>query len=142
MSDCIYWQGRATGCRPTKIQPDGTNMVAARWVYMQHWGIAKADLIGLVIRHTCDQPRCVNIEHLVAGTQKQNVDDSIERGRHVRGEKHGCARLTEADVRAIRDEYIPTKGRKYGNGRMLAAKYGISSSQLSEIVRGTSWAHV
>jgi len=37
---------------------------------------------GLVVMHACDNPRCVRVDHLQLGTQKQNVQDSVQKGRH------------------------------------------------------------
>ena len=37
---------------------------------------------GFVVMHTCDEPRCVRVSHLQLGTQAQNVQDSVTKGRH------------------------------------------------------------
>lgn len=49
------------------------------------WALANGRSIpaGLLIRHSCDNPACCNPQHLLLGTQAQNVLDAIERGRHV-----------------------------------------------------------
>ena len=61
---------------------------------------------GLVVRHTCDNPCCCNPEHLILGTQKDNMQDCISRGRHskppvVRGARNNKTKLTEEDVKYI-----------------------------------------
>lgn len=60
---------------------------------------------GMVLRHKCDNPRCVNPDHLEPGTQMDNVRDMLEREREAKGEKNGAAKLTEAQVRAIRQRW-------------------------------------
>jgi len=39
---------------------------------------------GTVVRHTCDNRNCINPEHMVLGTQKDNVRDAMERGQHIK----------------------------------------------------------
>jgi hypothetical protein len=47
---------------------------------------------GAVIRHTCDNPKCVNPKHLLSGTQKDNMDDKTARGRGMKGRKRNVKR--------------------------------------------------
>jgi hypothetical protein len=89
--------------------------------------------------HTCDVPSCCNPNHLYEGTQKQNVQDCIDRGRrHVhRGEAHYKAKLTAVDVRVIR--------RRVRNGEdrgALAAEYDVTRGHISVIARRDSWRSV
>ena len=103
------------------------------------WEIAnRASLLpGSVIRHTCDNPACVEPAHLIAGTQAENVKDSWERGRswRHRGESSQKAQLTEAQVLDARlrfktGEPIPK----------IAAEYGVKYPALYNAVQGRSWA--
>jgi hypothetical protein len=55
--------------------------------------------------HKCDNPLCINPEHLFVGTRKDNVDDCINKGRNVRGEKCNFAKLTEEQAREIKFGY-------------------------------------
>lgn len=70
---------------------------------------------GMLIRHDCDNPLCVNPSHLRLGTAKDNYRDMVSRGRRrlrpCKGECHGRARLTRKDVEEIRHEYT-TLGTK------------------------------
>lgn len=49
---------------------------------------------GMVVMHTCDTPACVNPDHLVLGTQRDNVRDAIAKGRFLNGNgaKESCKR--------------------------------------------------
>ena len=111
-----------------------------RLVYAEANGLDEAAMGGVVM-HSCDNPRCINPEHLSLGTQADNVQDMIHKGRavYVRGENHGSAKFSDAEVAAIRAEHIPRgNGNGYGNSKALIAKYGISKQMLSLILRGES----
>lgn len=100
------------------------------------------DAWGRYCLHTCDNPPCCNPAHLYWGTQRQNIADMDRRGRSnrpiVRGEQNSNARLTEADVRAIRAAYATGRfsQQKLGNS------YGVSQAVISGIVRNKAWTHV
>lgn len=93
---------------------------------------------GLKIRHTCDNPPCINPDHLIIGTQKQNVADMFERGRANRasGEAHGRAKLTQAIVEAARARYVP---RRQPSIRALAQEHGVSMSTMRAALVGDHW---
>lgn len=93
--------------------------------------------VGLV-RHTCDNPKCYNPNHLIDGTHKQNSEDMVARGRSTRGERHRNVILGESDVREIRELYR-------GSGMMvkdIATLYGVKRQTITSIGKGKSWKHV
>jgi len=94
---------------------------------------------GLVILHSCDNPRCVNPDHLRAGTQRENVADMDARGRRAStaGEKHGRSKLTEPDVLAIR-----ARAADGERADVLASEYGVKRNAIYQIVTRTRWAHL
>lgn len=92
---------------------------------------------GLVVRHTCDQPCCVNPHHLLLGTQADNAKDRGLRGRHAVGEKSGKAKLTEAQVREIRK-----LSREEISFALIAKRFGVDQKTVRNIVRKKLWAHV
>lgn len=49
------------------------------------------DLEDQIVRHTC---ACVNPEHLILGTQQDNMDDKVSRNRQSKGESHGRAKIS------------------------------------------------
>lgn len=117
-----------------------------KWVYAHRlsYELSTAESIdGKVIRHSCDNPPCVNPEHLQPGTQAQNVRDAIDRGRSVPppihyGSSHHHARLTEECVRKIRQRYAAGGITQTA----LAVEFGISQTVISDLIRHKIWAHV
>lgn len=95
----------------------------------------------LVVRHKCDNPICVNPKHLTDGTQQQNIQDMLDRGRQadnaglMAGEKHPRARLTKEQAMAIKSD---TKSRTTD----LAKKYAVSTALISRIRNGSAWTHL
>ena len=59
---------------------------------------------GMQVLHHCDNPACVNPDHLFLGTNQDNVDDKMKKGRHGRllGESNPASKLTEEDVKLLR----------------------------------------
>jgi hypothetical protein len=84
--------------------------------------------------HTCDTPACVNPEHLFSGTALRNKRDCMDKGRHLRGERHHKAKLKHDDVRAIRasDE----------SGAALAARFGVTKENVYAIRKRQIWRDV
>jgi hypothetical protein len=80
---------------------------------------------GMAILHACDTPSCINPDHLSAGSQQANLRDMRKKGRQASHERHGFAKLTEAQVRAIRRSTEPTA--------VLARHHGVSASAISTI---------
>lgn len=94
------------------------------WLYVQKFGeIPK----GLVMRHICDNPLCVNVDHIILGTHKDNSQDMVERGRQAKGEKNGRAKLTWDSVREIRADKITSN-------RALAKSLGVDT-ELVRLIR-------
>ena len=95
---------------------------------------------GQVVRHSCDNPACVNPDHLTVGTYADNVRDmdSRNRRRQAKGVDLPQTKLNEDAVRAIRDVYA--KG--FTSQRELAEEYGVNPSQISRCVNRQRHAHV
>jgi len=119
--------------RYVQLERDGRRYQLHREIYEQHHGPIPP---GMVVRHICDNPACINPGHLRIGTQADNVADMHARRRQAdrRGEAHGEAKLTDAAVRHIR--------RREMTGRAYAALYGVSESAVSLVLRGKAWTHV
>jgi hypothetical protein len=95
---------------------------------------------GLLALH---EPPCVNplcVRQIYLGTQKQNYDDmaTLGRRRNDKGAANPQARLTEALVLAIREEYA----QGTTNQHVLARKYGVNHNTIHNIVRRKLWTHI
>lgn len=92
----------------------------------------------MYVLHRCDNPKCVNPEHLFLGSQQGNMDDKMEKGRHsygnALGEKHGNAKLTADLVREIRAS-SETESQ-------LSKRLGIARSSIYAARRRQTWKHV
>lgn len=93
---------------------------------------------GMVVRHSCDNKQCVNPHHLEIGTVRDNTQETYDRGliNHARGERHGGAKLTDADVTAIR---AARSGAKKVPLAVLAAQYRVDESTISRVAAGKLW---
>jgi DNA-binding transcriptional regulator YiaG len=117
---------------------DGTNRNIAthRFSYELHKGPIPA---GMYVMHICDNPRCVNPDHLKLGTATDNVRDMWEKGRAkptgVKGEGHKKAKLTEDDVRMLRAD--TTK-----NNHEWARHFGVSANAIRHARIGRNWSHI
>jgi hypothetical protein len=99
---------------------------------------------GLVVRHKCDAPACVNPDHLELGTNADNTRDMMERGRNrcgrLKGSAHAMSKLAEVDIHHIRAAYVfrhPELG-----STALGRKHGVSRATIGLIVSRKIWRHI
>jgi hypothetical protein len=106
---------------------------AHRLVWEQSHGVIPE---GLCVCHHCDNPVCVNVNHLFLGTNAENTADKMNKGRHFAqfGEMHGLAKLTEDKVMEIR---LSTEYQSE-----MARKFGVSEATISNIKHHRTWAHL
>lgn len=91
------------------------------------------------VRHSCDNPPCVRPEHLVLGSDADNVRDMIARGRIPRGEARGHSKLTAAQVVEIRNRYAADT---HLSCAALARDYKVNPQTIWMILRRKMWTHV
>ena len=137
---CWIWQGRIIGKGYGMIGLGGKGakqVLAHRLSYEIHKGAIPE---GMVVMHKCDNPRCVNPDHLEAGTQSQNIKDAFARMRKVlplkkaKGEECGAAKLTNEIVLSIRASTLSLK--------QLATLHGVSKSSIERIRYRKTWRHI
>jgi len=145
-SGCWEWTGTKV-CGYGHFRSNGKTMRAHRVSWVIHNGeIPHRDSYnGMCVLHKCDNPACVNPEHLFLGTDKDNVRDMIAKGRNhfnkpptLRGEHNGIHKLTCEQVKEIRDKYIPIKYPQI----KLAKEYNVSRSLISYVVNNTYWVNL
>lgn len=126
-TDCWIWTGGKNNKGYGQFRPGGMSekRLSHRLAYEDRNGPIPA---GMVIMHACDNPACVNPDHLSAGTEKQNMTDAAMKGRN------GSRKLTEAIVIALLRDYVGGMPR-----RELVRKYRIPYSSISDYTSGRNW---
>ena len=89
---------------------------------------------GRVVMHSCDNPSCCNPAHLSYGSNADNVADKIAKNRHAKGERQGHSKLTEEQVKAIRE-------RAHEGYRKLCDEFQLVPSTVYRIWHGQAWKH-
>ena len=107
-----------------------TNIKVHRYVYQLNTG---EDITGKVVRHTCDNPKCINPSHLLSGTVADNNSDRDSRFRH------GKAKLSPVQVLEIRKRFSENSKLKTPG---VAREFGISARTVLSIKNGHHWKHL
>lgn len=92
---------------------------------------------GMVVRHKCDNPRCINPAHLELGTHADNMNDRNVRGRTANGFSHGRVTLDEPTLVKVK-ELLGIGASQ----REVAKRFGISQRTVGRISRGEYWKNV
>lgn len=125
-SGCWIWHGAKTHDGYGVLSAAGKLWKASRLAYLFFVGEIPE---GLFVLHHCDIPACVNPEHLFIGTNQDNANDKVAKGRDHHGEP-GKTPTTSTQ----REEII----RKYQNGdvtqQQLAHDYGLTERRIRRIL--------
>lgn len=131
---CHNWTGAKDKAGYGRIRVDGKWVRVHRLAYEQHMGQKIPE--GMCVLHECDNPPCCNPEHLCIGTNQDNMNDKVRKGRQSRlkGEKNGRSELAYGQVIEIRDSSKTLK--------QLSEEYGVSFGQIGKIKRRERWSHI
>lgn len=137
-SGCWEWNGGLSSKGYGGLWYKGVNYKTHRLAYETWVGPIPE---GLHILHSCDNPPCINPEHLRPGTNDENVQDKMNRDRHgygrMQGSRHGRSKLTEEEVILMRESH-----QNGIDAKQLAATYGVSPDHVRLILRRGVWRHV
>lgn len=130
---CWEWHGQKAFFGYGRIKRHGRRVLAHRAAWELYRGPIPP---GMCVLHSCDNPPCVNPDHLFLGTHADNAADRTAKGRGGRspGESNGCAKLTADDVASLRKRRVA--GEKLAD---LAATFGVSQTTVSQIANGHRW---
>lgn len=130
---CWIWTGSA---------PDGYGTISCggvRWkLHRLAYHVFHGDIGEYHVLHHCDVKRCCNPSHLFLGTNMDNIQDKVRKGRQarVRGMENGTAKITDSDV------YRIITLRKHLSLKELSKLFGLAETTVSTIARGLGWKHL
>lgn len=133
---CWEWIGAKSRGGYGRLKIENRPVQAHRFSWMIHFGdIPK----GMYVCHKCDNPSCVNPNHLFLGDQSDNMRDMSEKGRSSdnRGEQNPNSKLTNdlvSDIRHLWDNGMTPK--------RLSIKFGVPLGTINNIVFGYTWQHI
>lgn len=132
---CWYWTASVNSAGYGRISWQGVPKLAHRVSWELHYGAIPS---GLLVCHHCDNPPCVNPEHLFLGTKLDNSIDMVAKGRSPKacGEKSGMAKLTASQVADIRRLVRSGETQVF-----VASIYGVHPAHVSRLVNRKRWAH-
>lgn len=142
-SSCWLWMGKRTPKGYGDFAVRVANKILDFRAHRYAWEMIKGSIPkDKLVCHKCDNPPCVNPDHLYLGTQSENIKESVGKGRHStchqRGENNPSAIITGKIVEEIRKSYVPRKVTQ----RFLAEKFNLTQSYVSEILLKKVWSHI
>ena len=91
----------------------------------------------VLVCHKCDNPRCVNPDHMFIGNASDNIEDMCNKNRQSRGEQINTCKLSEEKVKQIRAAH--TRGISVKD---LSALYQVSTANIYCIIKKSTWKHI
>ncbi len=138
--DCWEWVGH--------IKKDGHGQLMINLksfsAHRLAWLLLRGDIPGgSCICHKCDNPKCVNPDHLYLGSKASNLQDMWDRNERSmkpqKGSLNNYAKLKEDDIKYIRQSL---REARRGKGRFLAKLFNVHEATISYIKNNKTWTHV
>lgn len=134
-SGCIEWQFAKSAYGYGMISYHNKVMSANRLMLILLHGLPETKSVAM---HICDNPPCINPEHLRWGSHKENSKDMMAKGRQTMprlyGEAHANSKLTKEAVEFIRKVYGPDYSQKY-----LAKLFGVGKTTIGNVLSNKIW---
>lgn len=128
---CIQWMGSKVHGDYGRLRVNQNRVRAPRFAFFLRHG----RLPSKHVLHVCDNPSCVNPDHLLEGSDLDNSRDSVSKLRHAYGERNGRSVLTTEQVRYIKKHHV---FRKVTAG-MLADQLGVKKGTVKAVISGANW---
>lgn len=132
--DCWIWMGYRDRKGYGQVRVNGKTFYSHRMAWILSVGYIPK---GMCVLHHCDNPKCVNPNHLFIGTHADNMHDMIKKGRHARGYKkkylNSAAKLILEQAKKIRS----LAGKKSQGA--LAKIFGVAESTIEHIINGETY---
>lgn len=135
---CWEWKGKkyenGYACFPFQKDQHLAHRVAYEWE--NKVSLSRHE----VVCHSCDNRKCVRVDHLILADQKFNMQDMASKGRDnpAHGELHVRSKLTEKDVRRMRN----LRFRKGVSCKQISKMFSVSQKQVSVVTRGVQWKRI
>lgn len=107
---------------------DSKEKYAHRYTYEKAHGEIPA---GLVVMHSCDNPSCVNLEHLSLGTQQDNIKDRDKKGRTAVGSANARTKMTPSMITYAKESVL--------SSRKVAEELGVSHTAVLDARKGKTY---
>lgn len=137
---CWLWTGSITAPKPANKVRYGILKIDGRYERAHRIALHLAGRqppSSFVVRHRCHNSLCVNPDHLVVGTHRDNIADKVAAGRQARGVSHRSAKLTPESVAEIRAACANGESQS-----SVAARHGVLQGTVSSIHRKQTWRHL
>lgn len=136
LDDCWEWQSSINQKGYGRFAVGGRKYRSTVSAHRAMWEIVYGAInTDLYVLHKCDNPSCCNPTHLFLGTNQQNMDDKVAKGRQSRGVRNPRAKLTPEKAEYIRQRY-EQGGISY---RKLAEEVGIHHSVIWRVIKRIGW---